>query len=416
MIKDNNLLFELMSEEIPAAFHHDATFQLKERATKLFTEAMLVYDSMYTFITPRRLVLMVYNIKQGEQSKHIEKKGPAISAGQAAVRGFAKKYRVSIDELVQQNNYYYYIAEQNKIPLKHVLSEILQTVIDNFVWPKSMKWGNNHSSWVRPIMNILCLLNEDVITIQHNKLTSNNITYGHFFMTGNKPLVIKSPREYLEILHQHYVIVDQNIRLQNIVFESNKVATLMGKHLIDHPKLFEEINGLIEFPVILTINIDKRFMSLPKELMTSFIEKHQKYIVLLNKDNNVSDKVIVVSNITCDNNEAIAKGHQRVLNARFMDAEFLWNADKKLSVQDYKQKLKDITLHSKLGTMSDKVERLDQLTHDIAPYILEANVVQLQEAVSLCKIDMPTNIVQEFPSLQGLLGTIILLTKIIMLP
>ena len=402
------LLLELFSEEIPARMQNRAAEDLKRLATDALKSAGLQFARADSYVTPRRLTLVVDGLPEKQPDVTEEKKGPRVGSPDQAIQGFLKGAGLtSLDQCekreVGKAEFWFAVAEKKGRATAEVLSEILNDVIAKLPWPKSMRWATETVRWVRPLHSILCVFNGAVVNVAFGPVKSGNATRGHRFLAGGA-ITAKNFSEYKAKLRSAYVMLDAAERAEAIWADSGAQAKTLGLTLKEDRGLLEEVAGLVEWPVPLIGSIDTAFMDLPPEAMTTTMRANQKYFALLNADGSLASKFVIVANMhTNDGGKAVIAGNERVLRARLSDARFFWDQDRKVPLAERVPALKDIVFHAKLGTVGDKVERVAALAVELASNV-GANPEHARSAAQLCKADLVTGMVGEFPELQGIMG------------
>ncbi len=409
-----DLLLELFSEEIPARMQAKAADNLKKLVTDSLVDAGLVYESAGAFVTPRRLTLSVTGIPATQPDVREERKGPRVGAPEKAVEGFLRGAGLaSIDEATIQTDpkkgdFYVAITEKKGAAANTVIAEIIPAIINKFPWPKSMKWGNGNLRWVRPLHSVLCLLGEgedaQVVEFEIGDVTSGNTTKGHRFMAPDE-FTVTGFEDYEARLAKAHVILDAQHRRDTIAHDAKQLAFAKGLELVEDKGLLAEVAGLVEWPVVMMGNFDEAFLEVPPEVLTIAMKSHQKCFSLRDpKTGKLANAFILVSNLAAkDGGKKIVAGNERVINARLSDARFFWQLDLKTRLEDQAKKLEKIIFHEKLGSQSERIDRLKSLARKIAP-IVGADREQAKRAAVLCKADLVTEMVGEFPDLQGLMG------------
>ncbi len=399
------LLFECLSEEIPPRMQNVVATQVKSCIANVFNKNNVKFTSMEVFITARRITLFVDNINALElKDSNNEVKGPNINAPKSAIEGFLRKYQKNEEDLlvrkVNNEDFYFIKRESCSFNIREFLKNQLEEMLKNFSWLKSMRWGEGKERRVRPIKNILCILNDEIIPVSFAGITASNTTYGHRFLSSGTALTVKAPKDYFELLEKNSVILQMDKRKQFILDQINKFTKEQNLQLEKNDYLLNELTGLIEWPIVLfgEVNQEKSF-GLPKEVILSIVNTQQKYLALSN-GKRISHFVTVVN----VNNGEVVKGHERILEARLADAQFLISQDKKENLDYYVKKLGSILFHASLGSVGEKVKRITALSKYIAIFIPHASLIKVECAAYLAKADLATSIVREFPELQGVMG------------
>jgi len=418
----SNLLLELFSEEIPARMQARAAEDLKKLVTDALVDAGLVYESAGAFATPRRLTLSVTGIPATQPDIREERKGPRVGAPEKAIEGFLRGCGLaSIDDATIQTDpkkgdFYVAITEKKGESANNVIAEIIPTIMAKFPWPKSMKWGRGDLRWVRPLHSVLCLLGEgedaQVVEFKIGDVISGNTTHGHRFLAPDE-FAVTGFENYEAGLAKAHVILDAQHRRDTIAHDAKQLAFAKGLELVEDKSLLAEVTGLVEWPVVMMGNFDEAFLEVPPEVLTIAMKSHQKCFSLRDpKTQKLANAFILVSNLVAkDGGKKIVAGNERVINARLSDAKFFWELDLKTRLEDQIVKLEKITFHEKLGSQSERVSRLTAVTSDVAPFIEGIDAPSARRAAQLCKADLVTEMVGEFPDLQGLMGRYYALTQ-----
>ncbi|MCH8096627.1 MAG: glycine--tRNA ligase subunit beta [Proteobacteria bacterium] len=422
------LLLELLSEEIPARMQARAAEDLKRLVCDGLKDAGLSFDHAESYVTPRRLALVVDGIPEKLAAKSEEIRGPRADAPEKAVAGFKgalPEGTIIVKRETDKGEFFFALVEQKGKKTEYVLKDILGSTLNRFPWPKSMKWAECDLPWVRPLHNALAIFQGKVIPFSialksrdgkrawgesennlydwENPLTANNKTRGHRFLSPQS-FKVKDFSDYKAKLEKAHVILDPAERRARIEAEAGKLAKAAKLTLMDDPALLAEVAGLVEWPVALMGSIDKAFMDLPDEVLTTSMRHHQKYFALTDAKGKLAPKFIVVANTEAsDRGKAIVAGNERVLKARLSDAKFFWDQDRKETLESRAGALKDRVFHAKLGSVHDKVRRVEKLAGAVAEYC-GADANEAKRAARLAKADLSTGMVAEFPELQGVMG------------
>ncbi|MEE8560056.1 MAG: glycine--tRNA ligase subunit beta, partial [Alphaproteobacteria bacterium] len=404
------LLLELLSEEIPARMQARAAEDLKRLVTDKLKEAGLDFEHAEAYVTPRRLALVVDGLPLQQPDVTEERKGPRVDAPEKAIQGFLGSVGLTLDQVgkreTPKGEFYFARIEKKGLPTELVLEDLVTRVVRNFPWPKSMKWGVGHGPWVRPIHNIICRFGPAesiVITLEPGKGFRTTETVGHPFHAPEW-FAVKDFADYKAKLAKAKVMLDGAERRATILAEAEKLARTAKLTLKPDDGLLDENAGLVEWPVVLMGRIDEAFMDLPAEVLTTVMRHHQKYFALLDGDGNLAPRFILVANTeTRDKGKAIVAGNERVLRARLADARFFWDQDRKERLEDRVSALAKRIFHAELGSVAEKVERTAKLARELAGYA-DADSGLVERAARLCKADLSTEMVGEFPELQGVMG------------
>ncbi len=427
-----DLLLELFSEEIPARMQARAAEDLRKLVTDGLVAQGFVYEGARTFVTPRRLTLAVHGLPAKGRDVREEKKGPRVGAPDAAIQGFLKSAGLaSIDQATIQSDpkkgdSYIAVIEKPGRATTDVLAEMLPGIIRGFPWPKSMRWGASSGPegreyvlgsgkgaealrWVRPLRSILCTFateheEPEVIRFSIDGVASGDVTFGHRFMSDGKPITVKRLDDFLAKLEAAKVIADPVRRKDLVVHEARQLCFAQGLELVEDEGLAEEVAGLVEWPVPLMGEFEPEFLEVPPEVIRATIRANQKCFVVKRKDGKLANRFIATANVEAsDGGATIIAGNARVIRARLSDARFFWETDRKVKLEERLEKLKSVRFHEKLRTQYERVERIAALAEEIAP-IVGADPKLAKRAAMLAKADLATEMVGEFPELQGLMG------------
>jgi glycyl-tRNA synthetase beta chain len=403
-----DLLLELLSEEIPARMQVQAAKDLKRLVVGSVTDHGLLFEAARAFSGPRRLTLALTGLPAKQPDVSEEKKGPRVGAPQKAIDGFLKSAGVALEQckVVEDAKGAYYLAviERKGRETSELLSEVLPDAIGKLPWPKSMRWGSGRFRWVRPLHKLVATFDGEVIPFELAGVASGNNTNGHRFLSKGA-IEVRRFDDYQDKLKNAHVVLDAEERRDIILHEAQQKVFALGLELIEDEGLLQEVMGLAEWPVVLVGEIDQAFMDLPPEILRTSMRAHQKYFSLRKPETlELANKFIVVANmIAGDGGKAIIAGNERVLRARLADGKFFWDQDRKRSLDSRVADLQDIVFHAKLGTQLERVKRLEKLASDIAKAV-GADPDKARRAAFLCKADLTTEVVGEFPELQGTMG------------
>ncbi|HJD67757.1 MAG TPA: glycine--tRNA ligase subunit beta [Rickettsia endosymbiont of Bembidion lapponicum] len=397
----SELLLELFSEEIPAFMQKDAEEGYLNIFTKIFEENE-IFAKIQVFSGSRRITLYATHLPKVTLPKEIETKGPSTEAPEAAINGFCKAHNVSKLELstklINNQLYYFYIKKVAEKQIKEILPEIIMEAINKHSWAKSMFWGNYNIKWIRPLRNILCIFDSKILPLQFGHLKANNITFGHR-LTDNKKIEVENFEDYKTKLTENYVILERLKREEIIKTGLLEQANTHNLTIKEDLRLVEEVAGLSEFPVVLCGAIPQKFLELPKEVLISSMRTHQKYFCLFDRSGNFAPYFLFVSNGNFANSTLVVQGNEKVLSARLSDALYFYKQDISKTLEANLEKLAAVTFHTKLGSLKEKVERITNICKYIDP-----NNEDLITAAKLCKSDLVSEMVGEFPELQGIMG------------
>ncbi|MCA1551889.1 glycine--tRNA ligase subunit beta [Bradyrhizobium sp. BRP19] len=414
-----DLLLELFSEEIPARMQGKAADDLRRMVTDKLVAEGLVYEGAKALATPRRLALTVHGIPARQPDLKTERRGPKVGAPDAAVQGFLKATGLkSLDEAKIQRDpkgdFYIGLIEKPGRDAIDVLAEILPVIIRTFPWPKSMRWGSRSGkpgslNWVRPLHAITATFGleteePDVVTFEVDGIESGQTTYGHRFLAP-APISVRRFEDYEAKLLAAKVVLDPERRKDAILTDAKQLAFAQGFELVEDQNLLDEVAGLVEWPVVLMGSFEPEFLKTPDEVIRATIRNNQKCFVVRDpKTGKLASKFILVANIEAtDGGKTIIAGNERVIRARLSDAKFFYETDLKTKLEDRLPKFEQIVFHEKLGTQAARIERLELLAAYIAEQV-DANIDQAKRAARLAKADLLTEVVGEFPEVQGLMG------------
>ena len=414
-----DLLFELFSEEIPARMQARAAEDLRKAVTDRLVDAGLVYEGAKAFVTPRRLALAVQGVPVRQPDRREEKKGPRVGAPEQAIAGFLKAAGLKsiADAKVQpdkKGDFYVAVIEKPGRPALDVIGEILPEVVKSFPWPKSMRWGVRSKdpgalTWVRPLHSIVATFGPeteepDIVAFTVDGIATGNMTCGHRFLAP-EPFMVRHLADYMAKLDKAKVVPDAERRRNIILTEAKQLAFAQGLELVEDDGLLAETAGLVEWPVVLMGAFDEAFLHIPDEVIRATIRNNQKCFVLRDAAHaRLVNKFLLVANLEAeDGGRAIVAGNERVIRARLADARFFYQSDLKTKLEDRLPSFKDIIYHEKLGTQAERIERITRLAGELAP-LVGADVKKSKRAAFLCKADLLTEMVGEFPELQGTMG------------
>lgn len=402
------LLIEILSEEIPARMQGRAAADLRRLVIEKLKAVGLEFTASEAFATPRRLTMVVDGLLVRTEDLSEEKRGPKVGAPDKALEGFCRGNGVEIGDLEEretpQGTYYYAVVEKAGEDTAVVLPKLLGEALHALPWAKSMRWADLPGRWVRPIHGLLATFDAKPLDLSFGGAEATNVTRGHRFLAPDE-LEIKSFADYKKKLRPAFVMLDPLERRTTIKKGAQALAASVDCSLREDDGLLEEVSGLVEWPVPLLGRIDDEFMDLPPEVMTTAMRSHQKYFSVLDGDTNMAPYFVTVANRTTkDDGKAVIAGNERVLRARLSDARFYWDVDRKIPLRGFIPALEDLVFHEKLGSLADKVWRMETLMPTIVEYIEGADRREAVEAARLCKADLTSGMVGEFPELQGIMG------------
>lgn len=410
-----DLLLELFSEEIPARMQSRAAGDLKRLVTGGLTEAGLTYAGAVAFSTPRRLALAVDGLADASPTLREERRGPRVDAPDKAIEGFLRATGLTRDRLSVRNEkkgpVYTAVIETPGRSANEIVAGTIAETVRNFPWPKAMRWGRGSLRWIRPLHSILCLLisegGADVVPLDIDGIRSSNMTEGHRFMAPGR-FAVTSLDDYQAKLKDAYVILSAENRAAHIWTDATNQAFAQGLDMVEDASLLSEVAGLVEWPVVLMGGIEEEFLDLPQEVLQTSMKAHQKFFSVRNPKTGRIEKFVTVANReTADQGGAILNGNQKVLAARLSDAKFFWENDlrvvRSVGLEGMAAALSNVTFHNKLGSQAARVARIEKLTREIAPAV-EAETDLAARAACVVKADLASEMVYEFPELQGIMG------------
>jgi glycyl-tRNA synthetase beta chain len=415
-----DLLLEFFSEEIPARMQARAAEDLRRLITGRLVEAGLTYEGAKAFATPRRLALAVQGVPVRQPDVKEERKGPRVDANEKAIAGFLKAAglnsigQAKIEKDAKRGDFYVAVIEKPGRPAIEVIAEIVPEVVKAFPWPKAMRWGESSArpvslNWVRPLHSIVATFGPEteepeVVPFTIDGIAAGDTTFGHRFMAP-APIKVRRLDDYVKKLLDAKVVLDGARRAEVIHNDAKTLAFAQGYELVEDEGLLAEVAGLVEWPVVLMGSFDESFLAIPQEVIRSTIRNNQRCFVL--RDPNTAklvNKFVLVANIEApDGGAAIIAGCERVIRARLSDAKFFYETDLKTRLEDRLPKFEHIVFHEKLGTQAERIARIVALAGRLAP-LVGADVAKAERAAQLCKADLLTEVVGEFPELQGVMG------------
>jgi len=415
-----DLLLELFSEEIPARMQARAADDLRRMVTDKLVAEGLVYEGAKAFATPRRLALTVHGLPARQPDLKEERRGPRVGGPDAAIQGFLKATglasltEATIQRDPKKGDFYVALMEKKGRATLDVLAEILPVIVRTFPWPKSMRWGARSAksgslSWVRPLHAITATFGleteePDVVKFSVDGIETGQTTFGHRFMAP-QPISVRRFEDYEAKLLDAKVVLDPQRRKDAILTDARQLAFAQGFELVEDQAVLDEVAGLVEWPVVLMGSFDADYLSIPGEVIRATIRNNQKCFVVSDpKTGKLANRFILVANIEAsDGGKTIVAGNERVIRARLSDAKFFYETDLKTKLEDRLPKFEQIVFHEKLGTQAERIARIERLAAEIAP-LVGADVEKTKRAAKLAKADLLTEVVGEFPELQGLMG------------
>jgi len=402
------LLIELFSEEIPARMQANAARDFERLAREKLAAEGLLPEALKTFAGPRRLTLVAEGLPVAQSDRHEERKGPRVGAPDQAIEGFLRSTGLTRDQLTEKDGVYFAHTHKPGRPTAEIVAEMVDAIVRNFPWPKSMTWGRGTLKWVRPLKRILCVFDGEVVPFQIDGIESGDTSEGHRFMGDAQPFKARDFDQYADGLAKHFVVLDPEERKERIMDAARTLCFARNLELVEDEGLLDEVAGLAEWPSPVLGDMDPDFLDLPPEVIRTSMRTHQKYFAVRDPaTGGLAPHFITVANIeAADGGAAIAAGNAKVLSARLSDARFFWDEDLKIRLEDRLETLKGVTFHAKLGTMYERVARITALAVELAPYVRDdaETKTHAQLAAKLCKADLVTGMVGEFPELQGVMG------------
>ena len=403
-----DLLLELFSEEIPAGLQARAADELKKRVADGLKDAGCAYDEARAYATPRRLTLAVTGLPASQPDVKEERKGPRVGAPDKAIEGFLGATGLNLDQCEirddKKGQFYVAVIDKPGRPTPDVVADLVAAAITGFSWPKSMRWGAGGLRWVRPLHSILCVFDGTVVDFEVDGIRSGTVTRGHRFHAPGD-IDVRNFDDYKARLRDAHVILETDERAALIADGARALASEQGLELVEDDALLRENAGLNEWPVPLIGTFDEDFLAVPPEVLTTSMKSHQKYFSVRDpRTGKLANRFVMVANLVADDGgKAIVAGNQRVIAARLSDARFFWDLDRKTKLEDRLADLEPITFHARLGTQAERVARLEELAGEIAG-LIGADRENAARAARLSKCDLVTEMVGEFPELQGLMG------------
>jgi glycyl-tRNA synthetase beta chain len=404
-----DILIELQMEEVPARMQGMAEDTFKRMFDAFCLDHSIQSESVRMLSTPRRLALIATGLPKEQADQLIERKGPRTDAPQQALDGFFQSVGLTPDQCTQtetpKGTFWIAHIEKKGQSLSELITVFIEDVLTRFPWPKTMRWGNAPFRWVRPLHRMLLLVDNSPMTGHILSIPLVNTTIGHRFLGQATSPAINSIAGYEAFLKANYVIADRSARRKMILEQVTHLAQKLGVTWNEDQGLLDEVTGLVEYPVVLDGHIDAEFMGLPKELMISVMRTHQRYFTFSNIDGTLAPYFgIVANNLTTESDSSIVRhGNEKVLRARLSDGQFYWETDKRTPLETFAEKLETIVFHQRLGTVKDKRKRIAHAARFLNQWVgLPQD--SLREAADLCKADLVSGVVSEFPELQGIMG------------
>ena len=403
-----DLLLEILSEEIPARMQAGASRALERQVRSRLEAARLPVARCESFVTPRRLVLFACGLPAVQPDVTVERKGPRVDAPARALEGFLAQAGLTRDQCERRDTpkgpVWFAVTREKGRATGTLLAELLPAALAAVPWPKSMRWDSSGVRWVRPVRSILCLLDAAVVRFRFGAVESGRATRGHRLLSPGA-FEVEVARGYADALARARVMLDPAARARAVVEGAERLARAERLALKPDDWLVSENAGLVEWPAVLMGRIDARFMALPDEVLTSAMRGHQRYFNLLDGDGCLAPRFVMVGNgETADGGASVVAGNERVLRARLADAAFFWEQDRRRPLEDCVPALAGIVFHARLGSMADKTERIAAAAAALCRFVAGADAARAARAGALCKADLASGMVGEFPDLQGVVG------------
>jgi glycyl-tRNA synthetase beta chain len=402
------LLLELFSEEIPARMQAQAARDLERMAREKLAAEGLLPEALTAFAGPRRLTLVAEGLAAAQAERHEERKGPRVGAPDQAIEGFLRSAGVAREQMIEKDGVYFAHLHRPGRPTQKIVAEMVEAIVRNFPWPKSMTSGVSRLRWVRPLQRILCVFDGEVVPLTIDEFAAGDLTEGHRFMGSTQAFRARNFDDYADGLARNFVVLDPEERKERILDAARTLCFARNFELVEDEGLLDEVAGLAEWPTPVMGDMDPEFLDLPPEVIRTSMRVHQRFFAVRDPATGfLVPHFVTVANIEAtDGGKTIAAGNARVLSARLADARFFWTEDQRVRLEDRLEKLKGVTFHAKLGTMYERVERITALAGDLAPYVRddEGTKVNALVAARLCKADLGAGMVGEFPELQGVMG------------
>ncbi len=408
-----DFLFELGVEELPTKSLQPIKVHLESNVAEAFETLGLNYSSLQAFVSPRRLALLVKELEDEQPLQKVERKGPAKAAAfdengapTKALMGFARSCQVEIDELsVEETEKGSWMMHRAEVPgqkTRALLPKIVDDLLSKLPIAKEMRWGDETRAFVRPVHWLVMLYGDEVVPAELFNCQSDRISYGHRVM-GKGAIVINQPADYETALREQFVIVDFDKRLHEIEKQITQLAQQHQLTPVLNKALLEEVCALVEWPVALKVDFEERFLEVPQEALIAAMESHQKSFALKSFEGLLAPSFIAIANIVSEKPDVVIAGNKKVMTARLSDAEFFFKQDQKTPLSEHLESLKKVVFHKKLGSLFDKSMRVSKIAQALSAH-LGIDSSDLQRAAELAKCDLLTEMVQEFPELQGIMG------------
>ncbi|MDB4160311.1 glycine--tRNA ligase subunit beta, partial [Candidatus Pelagibacter sp.] len=401
----SEFFLELFSEEIPAGLQRNSRNTLLENFKNLFEEKKISFKKSSSFSTPNRLIILFEGLSKEITQKAEEIKGPNVNAPEKAIEGFLRSNQIDKKDLlkkkIEKGEFYFFKKPSNKINTIDLLQKYTPLILDKLQWKKSMVWGNYNLSWARPLKSILAVFDDKSVDFKFHHLISSNTTFTDKEFEDKKK-IFKNFKRYKDFFNQSGIIIDHILRKEFIIKEIEKISNKNNFIVESNNKLLDEVTDIVEQPNIIICKFDQKFLNIPKEILIITMQYHQKYFPTFNKKGKITNEFLVVANNN-DEKGYIKLGNERVVEARLSDAQFFWEKNKSQNLVKQVSKLKSINYFKGLGSYFDKIQRMRKLGGMISDELLISKD-QVELSASICKVDLVSDIVGEFPELQGIMG------------
>ena len=401
----SEFFLELFSEEIPAGLQRNARNVLLESFQNLFEEKQILFKKSSSFSTPNRLIILFDGLSKEIIQKVEEIKGPNVNAPEKAIEGFLRSNQINKKDLfkkkIEKGEFYYFKKPSKKINTINLLGEYAPIILDKLQWKKSMKWGSYSLNWARPLKSILAVFDGNIVSFKFHHLTSSNMTFIDKEFE-DKQKIFKDFKSYKFFFKQSGIIIDHNLRKEFVVKEFDKISNKKNFTIESNNKLLEEVTDIVEQPNIIVCKFDEKFLDIPKEILIITMQHHQKYFPTFNKKGMITNDFLVVAN-NKDPKGYIKLGNERVVDARLSDAQFFWEKNKSQNLVKQVSKLKNMNYFKGLGSYFDKIQRMRKLGGMISDELMISKD-QVELSATICKVDLISNLVGDFPELQGIMG------------
>ena len=409
-----SFLLEIGTEDLPARFMPPAIQQLRENTRKILSENHVRFADIRTYVTPRRLVTIVEGMPSMQNDRTKEVFGPSRKVAfdengkpTKAVIGFALGQGVSVESLAikskDKGEYVVAVLEEKGVHVREILPGISKEIVLSLHLPKSMRWGNNSMKFVRPIRWLMALFDNEVVNFEIDGIKSNNLTRGHRFLSP-AAFQLKEISSYRRLLANNCVVVDHEERKRIILTKMESLLAPIGERHIDDKDLLDTVADLVEYPVPVLATFSAEYLKLPKELLITVMKGHQKYFAVEDKDGKITNRFVVISNTSEENSDTVRVGAERVIRARFEDARFYFEEDRKKKLSERIEELRKVTFQESLGSLYEKMERMVSISGYLADKLVPSVKDRITRAALLAKTDLVTGAVREFPELQGVMG------------